>query len=280
MDYTEIKIKYSPVSETASDLMAAFLADMGYESFVADEEGVTAYIQAGEFSLPELKEMLDSFPMEIEYSIEDNFIEGHDWNEEWEKNYFQPILIDDKCVVHSTFHKDVPHADYDIVIDPKMAFGTGHHATTSMMLRHLLSLPLEGKKVIDMGTGTGILSILAMMRGAECAVGIEIDPGAAENAHENVALNGVNAEIITGDSSALMDLEKCDLFIANINRNVILADLSRYVEVMKPGATMLLSGFYRDDVPLLERAAGLYGLSIKDVVTADDNWTSLRLVRE
>ncbi|MDE6246620.1 MAG: 50S ribosomal protein L11 methyltransferase [Muribaculaceae bacterium] len=280
MDYVEVKVKYSPASETASDLMAAFLADMGYESFVADEEGLTAYIVASQYSADDLEEMLQSFPMEIKYEVTDTFIEGQDWNEEWEKNYFQPILIDDQCVVHSTFHKDIPESEYDIVIDPKMAFGTGHHATTSMMLRHILSLDMEGKSVIDMGTGTGILAILAKMKGADKSTGIEIDPDAAVNARENVKLNNVDVNIITGDSSQLESLGQADYFIANINRNVILADLSRYVSALKPGGMMILSGFYSEDVPLLERAAAMYGLHTDCVLTEDDNWTSLRLIKD
>lgn len=280
MDYVEVKVKYSPASETASDLMAAFLADMGYESFVADEEGLTAYIVASQYSADDLKEMLQTFPMEIKYEVADTFIEGQDWNEEWEKNYFQPILIDDQCVVHSTFHKDIPESEYDIVIDPKMAFGTGHHATTSMMLRHILSLDMEGKSVIDMGTGTGILAILAKMKGADKSTGIEIDPDAAVNARENVKLNDVDVNIITGDSSQLESLGQADYFIANINRNVILADLSRYVSALKPGGMMILSGFYSEDVPLLERAATMYGLHTDCVLTEDDNWTSLRLIKD
>lgn len=280
MDYIELKITYSPVSEAASDLMAAFLADMGFESFVADETGLTAYIEASGYSAESVKEMLSDFPMDIDWQIKDEFIKSQDWNEEWEKKYFQPILIGGDCVVHSTFHKDVPEAKYDIVIDPKMAFGTGHHATTSMMLRHLLGMDLKGKSIIDMGTGTGILSILAAMRGATNITGIEIDPDAAENARENVRLNNVNVEIVTGDSSALSTLIPADLFIANINRNVILADLGRYSAALKSGGEMLLSGFYREDVAMLERAASLYGLSIETILEEEGGWTSLRLKKQ
>ena len=161
-----------------------------------------------------------------------------------------------------------------------MAFGPGQHATTSMMLRHLLGMDLKDKSVIDMGTGTGILSILAAMRGATSITGIEIDPDAAENARENVNLNNVNVEILTGDSSALSSLIPADLFIANINRNVILADLGRYSAALKSGGEMLLSGFYREDVAMLERAASLYGLSIEAILEEEGGWTSLRLKKQ
>lgn len=279
MDYVALTVKYTPLSEAASDLMAAFLADMGYESFVGNDGGLTAYIRASDFSLDDVRQMIDEFPMEITSELTHELIVGKDWNEEWEKNYFKPIRIGDECVVRSTFHTDYPEVRYEIIIDPKMAFGTGHHATTSMMLRHLLSLHLEGKKVIDMGAGTGILSILAAMRGASDVTGIEIDPDAADNARENVALNGVAVDILTGDSSLLADLREADLFLANINRNVILADLERYSSSLKSGGIMLLSGFYKADLPLLERAAGMYGLTMESVMEEEGGWTSLRLVK-
>ncbi len=277
MDYISLEIHYTPLSEAASDLMAAFLADMGYESFVSNTFGLTAYIQADNYSEKSVRDMLDDFPMPIEYSLSSELIKSQDWNSEWEKNYFQPIMIGDNCCVHSSFHKDVPDTKYDIVIDPKMAFGTGHHATTSMMLRHLLDLDIANKNVIDMGAGTGILSILAKMRGAKNVSGIEIDPDAAENARENVELNNVEVEILTGDASKLDSLEPADIFIANINRNVILADLKHYEKSLKKGATMLLSGFYEDDIPLLERALNLYGLNIESKLVEPDNWASLRV---
>ncbi len=163
-NYISLRILFTPCSADATDLMAAYLADFGYESFVADEEGLTAYIDAAEFNESIVQEVVDGFPMQCQIEYSSEFVEGKDWNEEWERNYFKPIVIDDACVVHSTFHKDVPQAEYDIVIDPKMAFGTGHHATTCMMIRGILSLKLKDKKGIDMGTGTGILAILASMR--------------------------------------------------------------------------------------------------------------------
>lgn len=269
-DYISLRIDADPASEDITDLLAAFLADSGYESFEPDESGLTAYIRSSDFNINDVENIVSGFPISTSLKISYELVEGKDWNEEWEKNYFQPIVIEGECVVHSTFHTDVPEAEYDIVIDPKMAFGTGHHATTSMMIRHLLRIPLENKRVIDMGTGTGILAILAMMRGAAEASGIEIDPCAADNARENVRLNNVAVRIITGDSSALATLDQADLFIANINRNVILADLDRYAASMKTGAEMLLSGFYESDIPIIGRAASLSGLEIIDTLTAID----------
>ena len=276
-DYLSVRVDLSPCSTDATDLAAAFLADAGFESFEPDESGLTAYIRASEDGEKLAKEALQDFPFEAEIAISSEFIKGEDWNSEWEKNYFKPILIDDLCVVHSTFHKDVPSAKYDIVIDPKMAFGTGHHDTTSQMMRHILSLPLEGKSVIDMGTGTGILSFLAKMRGAENVTGIEIDKPAYENAVDNASLNNCDVRFIHGDASALSEISAADFLFANINRNIILADIDRYASALNPGGTMLLSGFYEEDIPLIMEAANKYGLKEESRLVSEAGWTALRL---
>ena len=281
-DYVNLRLDLTPCNPDMTDLLAAYLADAGYESFVADEEGLSAYIPAGKFSENAVTEIINDFPFPTQISIHHEVEEGKDWNEEWEKNYFRPIVIADRCVIHSTFHKDVPEAEYDIVIDPKMAFGTGHHATTSMMVSHILKRDLSGKQVTDLGTGTGILAILSAMRGASSANGIEIDPAAAINARENVALNNqsgrfagkINVDIHDGDASRLADLPKADLFIANINRNVILADLPLYYDAMNPEGELILSGFYEADIPMIERAAMIYGLYLKETLTYPGDWAS------
>lgn len=278
-DYLSVRIDMKPCSVDATDLAAAFLAEVGFESFEPDSEGVTAYIRAEEPGEELAKEALNDFPFDISLSISSEFIKGEDWNEEWEKNYFKPILIDDKCVVHSTFHKDVPKALYDIVIDPKMAFGTGHHDTTSSMIRHILKLPLDGKSVIDMGTGTGILAILAKMRGADEVTGIEIDGAAYENAVDNARLNRCDVRMIHGDASALADLKQADFLFANINRNIILGDIDRYAGALKPEGEMLLSGFYEEDIPMILEAAAKYGLRENNRIISDARWTALRLKR-
>ncbi|MDE5790189.1 MAG: 50S ribosomal protein L11 methyltransferase [Muribaculaceae bacterium] len=278
-DYLSVRLDFSPCSADITDLAAAFLADVGYESFEPDDSGITAYIRASEDGESLAREALSDFPFESEITISSQLIEGEDWNAEWEKNYFKPILIDNLCVVHSTFHKDVPVAEYDIVIDPKMAFGTGHHDTTSQMMRHILTLPLENKEVIDMGTGTGILAFLAKMRGASKVTGIEIDRPAYENAVDNALLNNCDVNFIHGDASALKGLEKADILFANINRNIILSDLRYYSEALKPGATMLLSGFYEEDIPLIQEEAGKYGLSIVSKLISPAGWAAVRLLK-
>ena len=181
-------------------------------------------------------------------------------------------------MVHSSFHKDVPKAEYDIVIDPKMAFGTGHHSTTSNMMRHILSEDMDGKSVIDMGTGTGILAILCKMRGARTVTGIEIDPFAWENAVENVRLNNVDANMLCGDAAKLSDLELADYFLANINRNVITADIDTYASKVKDGGIMLLSGFYKSDIPIVAEAAAKYGFEVVKTLE-DKDWVAIKLVK-
>lgn len=279
-DYTEVRLTLEPYpGEDATDLLAGMLGDIGFESFVPDSTGLTAYVAAGAFDDEAFRTVLDDFPYDCTVSAETTLVKGRDWNEEWERNYFKPIVVGDRCVVHSSFHTDVPEAEYDIVIDPKMAFGTGHHATTSLILTQLLSMELEGRSLIDMGTGTAILAILAAMRGASPVTGVEIDPDAHANALENVALNGHSEiRLILGDASALDGVAAADVFLANINRNVITADIDTYAAHLKPGGTMLLSGFYVDDIPVVTEAADRAGLVVESF-TERDRWTCLKLTR-
>ncbi|MDE6300583.1 MAG: 50S ribosomal protein L11 methyltransferase [Muribaculaceae bacterium] len=279
-DYVEYRVDLEPMpGEDATDLLAALLGEVGFESFVPDESGLTAYAPVKLFDADATAAVLEDFPFDVRMTVAHKVIEGQDWNSEWEKNYFQPIVVGDKCVVHSSFHTDIPKAEYDIVIDPKMAFGTGHHATTSLMLDRLLGMDLQGKGLIDMGTGTGILAILAAMRGAAPVTGIEIDPFAQVNAVENVALNGhPEITMIAGDASALESVGAADVFLANINRNVILADISAYVARLKRGGVMFLSGFYTEDVPMVAEAAEACGLQAAGF-TSRDNWACLKLVK-
>lgn len=281
MNYYKVRFECTPCTEDMTDLLAAFLADLGYESFEPDGSGLTAYVQASEFSEESVKEMLYEFPMESHINFVSEYVESQNWNEEWEKHYFKPIVIAGECVVHSSFHKDVPEAKYDILIDPKMAFGTGHHATTSQMMRYVLDIEdIDGKSVIDMGTGTGILAILCKMRGAGTVTGIEIDPRAFENAVENAALNNEAISFICGDASALANLEPADIFLANINRNVITTDIFLYVEKIKSGGTLLLSGFYTADIPIVMAAAQALGFFLEKATEEGDHWAALRLIKK
>lgn len=279
-DYYALRADITPCSEDMTDYFAALLAEIGYESFVPDNNGLVAYIKATDYNLEKVIDLKEEWPFESRIEINAEFIEGQDWNAEWEKNYFKPIVIDDRCVIHSSFHTDIPKCEYDIVIDPKMAFGTGHHATTSLIINELLNMDLENKTVIDMGTGTGILAILAAMLRAREVYGVEIDPFAYENALVNTKINGhPEVAVINGDRSALESLPMCDLFIANINRNIITEDLPYYVGKLKSGGTMLLSGFYEADIDVVMNEASPLGMVQTGHTVKGDNWTCLYLVK-
>lgn len=278
LGYVDANACCEPDLTTASDMLSAFLGEIGFESFVFENNVLTAYVRSEAFSSEAFAEVLDQLPLpQITLSAETEEIEGRDWNHEWEKNYFQPIVVADRCVIHSTFHTDYPKCEYDIVIDPKMAFGTGHHATTSQIIAQLLEMDLAGKAVVDMGTGTGILAILAAMRGAAPIVAIEIDPAAEVNARENMALNHqVQIDLRLGDATMLEGC-RADVFIANINRNIILNDLEAYAATLNRDAIMILSGFYESDIPMLEARAAAFGLEYVRHTTQGDNWACLVL---
>ena len=251
MPYTKVTITLHPFDQTASEVLVALMGDIDYESFVDTETGFEAYIQTPFFS----KARLDALVIPVEgvaFTYETEEIADQNWNEEWEKNYFQPIVIDDLCVVRGPFHPDFPHIPHQIVIEPKMAFGTGHHETTGMMLKHILDNNMTGLRVLDMGCGTGILGILASMRGAKEIVGIDIDQWSVDNTLENCTLNGINnMSVLLGDAETLSNMQPFDLILANINRNILLNDMSAYVAVLKPGGRLIMSGFYAEDLPMI-----------------------------
>ncbi|MBQ5617169.1 MAG: 50S ribosomal protein L11 methyltransferase [Bacteroidaceae bacterium] len=280
-DYTKIEFKVTPNEEVATDVLAALLAEVGFESFVPNEEGLEAYVPHNLYDESNITAVVENFPFEgytITYNSE--FIEGEDWNAEWEKNYFQPIVLGEECVIHSTFHTNVPKARYDILIDPKMAFGTGYHQTTCHMLRAILASDMNGKSVLDMGCGTALLAILARKHGATDVVAIDIDEFAYENAKENVVLNNTpDIEVRLGGAEAIKEDDCFDYVIANINRNILLADMVNYVRCMHPGSQIFISGFYTEDMEVLKEEAARHGL--RYIGYAEDNrWAMMRFEKE
>ncbi|WP_337421255.1 50S ribosomal protein L11 methyltransferase [Phocaeicola sp.] len=263
MKYFEVTFTAQPCNEIVTDVLSALAGEIGFESFVECEGGVQAYIQQSLFDENALKEMLANFPVpdtKITYTITEP--EDKDWNEEWEKNFFQPIVIDNRCVIHSTFHHDYPHAEYDIVINPQMAFGTGHHETTSSILGELLDADLKGKSVLDMGCGTSILAILASMRGADPVTAIDIDDWCVNNSRDNIALNHIsNITVELGDASLLKGRKPFDIIIANINRNILLNDMATYATCMHKGSELYMSGFYVEDIPAIREKAESLGMT-------------------
>lgn len=274
-----MKFGFTFREEFASDLFVAMLAENGFESFECIDGGVVAYIQNSIFDETQLSVLVSNFEYKGAEIREVVHIADRDWNEEWEKNFFHPIVIDDECVIHSSFHTDLPQLKYDILIDPKMAFGTGHHATTSLIVRELLKLDLKGKSLLDMGCGTAVLAILAAKRGAEPITAIDIDTWCVENAEENIVLNGLSGiEVLLGDAR-LLNGRHYDVVLANINRNVLMADMHVYADCLPVGGDLYLSGFYIEDTPLLEYEAGKYGL-ILEHCKERDNWAMLHFVKK
>lgn len=280
-DYTRVKFTVTPNEEVATDVLAALLADAGFESFVPEEDGMSAYVPQALYDADAIAAIVEGFPLEgFGITYESEFIEGEDWNAEWEKNYFQPIVLGEECVIHSTFHTDVPKAQYDILIDPKMAFGTGYHQTTCHMLRAILASDMAGKSVLDMGCGTALLAILARKHGATNVVAIDIDEFAFENAKENVVLNGTpDIEVRLGGADAIKESDSFDYVIANINRNILLMDMVNYVRCMHSGSQIFISGFYTDDMEVLKEEAARHGLRYLDYAE-DNRWAMMRFIKE
>ncbi|MPM91901.1 Ribosomal protein L11 methyltransferase [bioreactor metagenome] len=283
MNYLSVRFRLDSYNEENAEILVALTEEMGFESYEYADEFLTAYIKEDLFNEDELNEILPSkeggFSFNVSYTFEK--VKNENWNKIWESN-FQPIVIDDLCTVKASFHEGLPETKYTITIDPKMAFGTGHHQTTSLMMRALLKEDLTGRSVLDMGCGTGILAILAALKGgATRIVAIDIDPTATESAIENSNANrvGDEIEILTGDASLLASQEKFDLILANINRNIILDDIQKYSNVMKSQGVLQLSGFFAEDVDLIEVGAKAAGFE-KVSVTIDNRWAQVKMKKK
>ena len=280
MNYIKISINIAEMPEYKADVLTYELGEIGFSTFETENNALIAYAKQTDFNEESLTEMAENNELSAElYSVEE--VEDKDWNEEWEKNYFQPIVVDgvaSKCVIHSSFHIDVPEAEYDIIINPKMSFGTGHHETTSSMLRWILSDSMQGKKVLDMGCGTAVLGILAKMRGADYVMGVDIDEWCKENATESAALNNVDMEIKLGDASVLPQEETFDVILANINRNILLADMDKYFSCLNAGGNLYMSGFYTEDIPVIREKAESLGLDFVDF-KEKNNWVAVKFVK-
>lgn len=270
--YLGYYFKVQPL-QPAVEILIAELGYAGFESFVETDEGVTAYIQKDEWhdAILEDIQILNSEEFDISYTFEE--IEQTNWNEEWEKN-FNPIIVDNKCSVRAPFHEK-PDTQYDIIIEPKMSFGTGHHETTHMMIQHILNNDFIDKSVLDMGCGTGVLAILAEMKGAQPIDAIDYDNWCYLNSLENVERNNSkHITVLEGDASILPG-RHYDVVIANINRNILLNDMKIYSETLNANGTLFLSGFYKDDIPIIEEECNIYGLKLVETLERN-NWVALK----
>ncbi len=250
MEYTKVSVTVKPLNEIANDLLMAQMGELGYESFSESDLGFDAYIPSNLYEADKLKTL--ELPFEnTTLGFSSEVIADQNWNKVWEDNFFQPIVIGNECCVRSPFHKIEENTKYEILIEPKMAFGTGHHATTSLMIQHILECKFKNTQVLDMGCGTGILGILCSMRGAESVLGIDIDEWAYNNAYDNIHLNNVNNMTIKIGDAALIEKERFDIILTNINRNILLNDIKNYANSLNTGGQLFLSGFYSEDLDLI-----------------------------
>lgn len=269
MIYTQISFKINPDTEENREILVAVLADQAFESFDENEEFVLGYIPGESANLDEIKEIASSLPFSV--LIENENIPDQNWNELWEKNYFKPLLIGNSCLVRAPFHTDFEPAEFELVIEPKMAFGTGNHETTTLVAEQILEMDLTDKTVLDMGCGTGILGMLASLKGAKSVMAIDIDNWSFESTVENARLNNIfNLEAKLGDASFLGN-ETYEIIFANIHKNIIIKDLPAYENVLQSGGNIYLSGFYNQDMPDVKAKAESLGL-VETGFQEKNNW--------
>lgn len=275
MKYIEVTFTMEDTS-LFRDLLVDTLGNEGpYESFVETKDGLKAYVPVDKYDKHFLEVTVETFPVPLKFTIEE--MPDKNWNEEWEKGH-RAVLVEyngGSVWVRAPFHPHRTDVDYELIIEPKMSFGTAHHPTTYMMLSYVAELDMVGKRVLDMGCGTAVLGILAKMRGASYVEGVDIDEWAFNNARENAATNGVEITLKQGDANALQG--EFDIIIANINRNILLADMERYAAVLKAGGTLLLSGFYEADEGVLVARANELGMILKGKKNRD-GWSALELI--
>ena len=261
--------------ELGSEILIAELGEKAFESFIETETGISAFVQKDlwdETILDDIQ-ILENPEFKIDYTFEE--IEQVNWNEEWEKN-FEPIDVDGKCHVRAPFHEKT-NAEFDIVIEPKMSFGTGHHETTHMMIQHLLETDLVGKKTLDMGCGTAILAILAEMKGAQPIDAIDIDNWCYLNSIENAEHNNCKHISVYEGEASLLKGKKYDVIIANINRNILLNDMQQYVDCLNKNGILFLSGFYTEDIPAISESCTSKGLTYVKQFERN-NWVALKFI--
>lgn len=276
MIYTQVEFQLNPDSTDNREILIAIVSELNFESFSETEDFLYGYIPGENIDTEELHELTDFLPFSVE--IKHELIPEQNWNEVWEKNYFKPLLIGGKCLIRAPFHTDYEPAELELVIEPKMAFGTGNHETTTLVSEQILEMSFVGKDVLDMGCGTGILGMLASLKGAEKVTAIDIDKWSFESTNENAKINSINNLIAKeGDASILGD-EVYDVIFANIHKNVIINDLPKYFQVLKPGGEIFLSGFYLNDIPDVQKKAEDLGLS-KITISEKNNWVVCKFAK-
>lgn len=264
----------TPYEQWVIDIMMAELADAGFDTFVETETGFEAYIPENLFEQSAVDQIGAEVPGNYHVGFSMEIIPAQNWNEVWEKNYFKPLVISNQVVVRAPFHTEYTQCPYEIVIEPKMAFGTGNHETTALVMEKMLNMELSGKSLLDMGCGTGILAVLASMLGANPITAIDIDEWSYRATIENAGLNNTpNISAYLGDAS-LLGSQKFDVILANIQKNIILTDLYKYNQVLETGGLLLVSGFYLADLEDIKQAAESIGLVFENY-REKNNWVAV-----
>lgn len=273
MTFTELEIK-NIQKGISTEIIIAYLSQIGYDSFRETSEGLRAYIDSGNFDEEKIKEILTNIFFEYNFTE----IKDQNWNEVWESN-FEAVVIAGKCLVRAPFHKADKKYEMEIIIEPRMSFGTAHHETTKMMIEWALETDLKNKKVLDMGCGTGVLAIIAAKKDASVVVAIDNDEWAFNNSNENIQKNNTpEISVLHGDAT-LLGINKFDIIFANINRNILLNDLPVYAKCLNENGMIFLSGFYENDIKVIEKLANKLMLKV-DCFKKDNNWVSLRLLED
>lgn len=283
MKYFEVDFQLSPLSQDACDILAALTADAGFETFEETQHGIRGYVQQPLLDRQALEDIVNNFPImgtNIIYTI--NKAEDKDWNEQWEQEGFEPIIVgNNRLAIHDGRHLPSQPADISVEIDARLAFGTGTHETTQMICEWMLDMPMKGLRVMDAGCGTGILGIIALKLKASHVTAYDIDEWSSDNTRHNAIINCVDSQlsVYCGDAS-LLDSKTADydLVLANINRNILLNDIPRFCQIMKQDAKLILSGFYTEDIPLLEARGKELGLTLTGTKNRD-KWASIIMQR-
>ena len=276
-EYLEIDFTINP-AEGGRDIMLALLDDLGYDSFEETPKGLKAYILEKDFDEEALRSLFIFESGEFDVSYTADKLENKNWNEEWETNY-QPIFIDDKIHIRAPFHEAKPEYPIELLITPKMSFGTGHHQTTRLVSRLMLKMDFAGKKVLDMGTGTGVLAILAEKRGASEIEAIDNFEWAAENTAENAEANGCKHIVAIHGDAGLLPGKQFDIVLANINRNVLMEDMKSYVDTLPKGGYLVISGFFEHDFDMLNEKATECGTTLVNKVK-EDRWMACQYQKQ
>lgn len=272
MNYIEVSVTVDP-KEQGSDVLIACLSDLAYESFTETAAGFNAYIREEEYSEEETALALGDFNDIFQISFSSKVIPQQNWNKEWESN-FQPIDVDGKCYIRAPFHEKKEGFELDVVIEPKMSFGTGHHDTTRLMIKILLLLNVKNKSLLDMGCGTGVLAIVASMRGADPLLAVDIDEWSYENTLENLARNNINNTTVNKGDAQILEGKIFHTILANINKNVLLKDIAVYKTSLENGGNLVLSGFFETDIPEIRAEAEKHGLKYEERYTSNQ-WAAL-----